>query len=57
MSTAAYQGEPGAFGEEAVIGYFGDAATPTTQSRILTVFVMLHPTQPGFKDWFRIDHG
>jgi len=36
---------------------FGDAATPTTQSRILTVFVMLHPAQPGFKDWFRIDHG
>jgi prephenate dehydratase len=28
MTTVAYQGEPGAFGEEAVVGWFGNEVTP-----------------------------
>ena len=38
MTTVAYQGEPGAFGEEAVIGYFGaDEATPMPMSTFSAV--------------------
>lgn len=38
MTTVAYQGEPGAFGEEAIIGYFGaDGAEPMPMSTFSTV--------------------
>jgi hypothetical protein len=38
-------------------GGFGNTATPTGQSRILALFVMLYPAQTRFEDWFRVDHG
>jgi hypothetical protein len=33
-----------------------DAATTTTQSCVLALFVMLHPAQTRFEDWFGIIH-
>ena len=37
MTTVAFQGEPGAFGEEAVLGWFGDTATPTPMATFSAV--------------------
>ena len=38
LATVAYQGEPGAFGEEAIIGYFGaDAVEPVGMSTFSAV--------------------
>jgi prephenate dehydratase len=37
MMSVAYQGEPGAFGEEAVLGWFGEGATPVPVSTFSAV--------------------
>ena len=37
MTTVAYQGEPGAFGEEAVLGWFGPSVTPVPMATFSAV--------------------
>ena len=37
MTVVAYQGEPGAFGEEAVVGFFGDGVTPAPMPTFVAV--------------------
>ena len=59
MTTVAYQGEPGAFGEEAIIGYFGaDAVEPTpmpTFSAVCAAVDLVLPFAPAWPDgyWLR----
>ena len=47
MTTVAYQGEPGAFGEEAVIGWFGPDATPVP---VPTFFAVCAAVDSGTAD-------
>src|SRR5688500_14286676 len=47
MRSVAYQGEPGAFGEEAVIAYFGDGATPAPMPTFSAVCAAV---EDGFAD-------
>ncbi|HUH17558.1 MAG TPA: prephenate dehydratase [Methylomirabilota bacterium] len=47
MTTVAYQGEPGAFGEEAVIGYFGSRVTPAPMP---TFSAVCHAVEAGTSD-------
>jgi len=48
MTTVAYQGEPGAFGEEAVIGYFGaEEATPMPMSTFSAVCAAVEDGSAG----------
>lgn len=47
MTRVAYQGEPGAFGEEAVVGWFGDAVAPMP---VPTFPAVMHAVESGEAD-------